>query len=232
MKDHFVNFTVFFKKNLYIDLSSDVSSVAPGIRGGITSRLGSIFSSSKPPMSSSPPPSSSSSSHLPDDRLKVNVVKKEESEFDGIFQCQRLGFHDGPVWVLEFSVDGSYLASGGQDGRIMIWRVLGSNPTFTLFLTLFHFILLEIGAQPPKDSSSRKEEEKRQKKSENEMEMEEEEEEILPEDLEGRGEGEYKLLSPAPIQILDEHEGDVIDLSWSRTNFLLSASIDKTVRFE
>ena len=59
-----------------------------------------------------------------------------------------------------------------------------------------------------------------------------EEEEILPEDLEGRGEGEYKLLSPAPIQILDEHEGDVIDLSWSRTNFLLSASIDKTVRFE
>ncbi|CAM9197850.1 unnamed protein product, partial [Ectocarpus fasciculatus] len=33
-----------------------------------------------------------------------------------------------------------------------------------------------------------------------------------------------------PIQLYRDHVGDVIDLSWSKSNFLLSASLDQTVR--
>jgi WD40 repeat protein len=39
-----------------------------------------------------------------------------------------------------------------------------------------------------------------------------------------------KLLRLAPHRRFTEHTADVIDLSWNKENFLLSASIDKTVR--
>ena len=38
------------------------------------------------------------------------------------------------------------------------------------------------------------------------------------------------LVSGPPIRAYDSHTADVIDLSWSKTTFLLSASLDKTVR--
>ena len=41
---------------------------------------------------------------------------------------------------------------------------------------------------------------------------------------------EIPLLSTYPLQRFIDHTKDVADLSWSATNFLLSASLDKTVR--
>jgi WD40 repeat protein len=39
-----------------------------------------------------------------------------------------------------------------------------------------------------------------------------------------------ELLSSEPIQRFTDHTADVIDLSWSHTNFLLTASLDSSVR--
>ena len=38
------------------------------------------------------------------------------------------------------------------------------------------------------------------------------------------------FLFPEPLQVYRGHTGDVVDISWSCSNFLLSASVDKTVR--
>uniref|UniRef100_A0A6S8WVD0 Uncharacterized protein n=1 Tax=Chaetoceros debilis TaxID=122233 RepID=A0A6S8WVD0_9STRA len=38
------------------------------------------------------------------------------------------------------------------------------------------------------------------------------------------------LINPIPVQRFTAHEEDVVDLSWSSTNFLISASLDKTAR--
>ncbi|KAI1326625.1 WD40 repeat-like protein [Xylariaceae sp. FL0255] len=38
------------------------------------------------------------------------------------------------------------------------------------------------------------------------------------------------VFHPMPIREFTGHEGDVLDLSWSKNNFLLSSSMDKTVR--
>jgi len=51
-------------------------------------------------------------------------------------------------------------------------------------------------------------------------------------DTDNRAPSEFRqLLSDSPIQRYEEHNGHhVVDLSWSKYNFLLSASLDKTVR--
>ena len=50
----------------------------------------------------------------------------------------------------------------------------------------------------------------------------------------GRGAGseaaEPAVLRPAPHRSYAGHEADVLDVAWSRSQFLLSASMDKTVR--
>lgn len=38
------------------------------------------------------------------------------------------------------------------------------------------------------------------------------------------------FLCHQPLQVLHGHSGDVVDISWSCSNFILSASVDKTVR--
>lgn len=38
------------------------------------------------------------------------------------------------------------------------------------------------------------------------------------------------IFQPNPLQVLTGHESSVLDVCWSRNNFLLSASMDKTVR--
>ncbi|KAJ5653978.1 Oxo-4-hydroxy-4-carboxy-5-ureidoimidazoline decarboxylase [Penicillium lividum] len=38
------------------------------------------------------------------------------------------------------------------------------------------------------------------------------------------------VFSPKPVNVYEGHTGSVLDLSWSKNNFLLSSSMDKTVR--
>ena len=38
------------------------------------------------------------------------------------------------------------------------------------------------------------------------------------------------FISPTPHRIFNDHSNDIVDIDWSRMNFLLSASLDKTVR--
>lgn len=54
------------------------------------------------------------------------------------------------------------------------------------------------------------------------------------EDVTNSTEGGERLSAPvfksAPIREFEGHTGDILDLSWSKNNFLLSSSMDKTVR--
>ncbi|KAJ5098501.1 hypothetical protein N7532_005502 [Penicillium argentinense] len=63
-----------------------------------------------------------------------------------------------------------------------------------------------------------------------------EREEALREDL-GTPESEQDpprlkapVFGPKPVQVFEGHTGSILDLSWSKNNFILSSSMDKTVR--
>ncbi|KAJ5496734.1 hypothetical protein N7463_008721 [Penicillium fimorum] len=56
------------------------------------------------------------------------------------------------------------------------------------------------------------------------------EEEATPIDAQDNSGLKAPVFQPEPIQVYEGHTGSILDLSWSKNNFLLSSSMDKTVR--
>ncbi|KZM26525.1 hypothetical protein ST47_g2306 [Ascochyta rabiei] len=142
--------------------------------------------------------------------IKVRTKFKTRKEFDRMFLAQELrsgadkksapaagsnpapqsgsAATQNPIWAIEFSRDGRYLAAGGQDRVIRVWAVL-----------------------------SNAEERRSHEKDESDPA------------------GEAKHLSAPvfqqkPFREYGGHTATILDLSWSKNNFMLSSSMDKTVR--
>ncbi|KAK5635952.1 hypothetical protein RRF57_011664 [Xylaria bambusicola] len=148
--------------------------------------------------------------------IRVHAQYKKDKEFNRIFLAQELagtGFSSssrqteslnekpfsasrtkvdstssGPIWAIEFSQDGRYLATGGRDRILRVWTVIAT------------------------------EEDRRAYNEEENASTEHEERLSAP------------VFHSKPAREFIGHEGDILDLSWSKNNFLLSSSMDKTVR--
>lgn len=131
--------------------------------------------------------------------IRIRSHNKPKRDFNNVFLAQELVGSDldhettssstepksSAIWSMKFSTDGRYLATGGQDMIVRVWRVLSS----------------------PKD----------RQRSET-----------------GEAQVDSALNAPVfcakPYREYAGHTADVLDLSWSKNNFLLSSSMDKTVR--
>ncbi|KAI9816754.1 MAG: hypothetical protein M1827_001399 [Pycnora praestabilis] len=146
--------------------------------------------------------------------IKVRSHNKKEKDFNRVFLAQELQSQSkvfegdrkasdasitssrqkisDATWALEFSIDGKYLAAGGQDKIVRVWAVIST--------------------------------------AEERLAHEREEDATLS----GPGSRGERLNAPVfktkTIQEYQGHTADVLDLSWSKNNFLLSSSMDKTVR--
>ncbi|KAI1114572.1 WD40-repeat-containing domain protein [Nemania sp. NC0429] len=148
--------------------------------------------------------------------IRVRAQNKRVKEFDRIFLAQELvgtqplpsteqpvspggdpqsvphakagSKPGGPIWAVEFSQDGRFLATGGRDRVLRVWAVIAT----------------------------------------------EEDRQAYDEEENANTEKEERLSAPVfhskPAREFKGHEGDILDLSWSKNNFLLSSSMDKTVR--
>ncbi|KAI8319673.1 WD40 repeat-like protein, partial [Martensiomyces pterosporus] len=96
--------------------------------------------------------------------------------------AQKSAAKNNAIWTMEFSTCGKYLAAGGQDGVVRIWRIAAF--------------------------AREQDREKKQPAAAN------------PDSPAG----------PVPFRSYVGHTADVLSLSWSKNGFLLSASMDRTVR--
>lgn len=120
------------------------------------------------------------------------------------------GAHDGVVWCAALSRDSTMLATGGQDGVLRVWRIIP-------FLEPAESKAGPSTTQPP----PRKLGHSRKASSSSNLDVLWGGGPIPPPD---------PVIESKPIRIFEGHEEDILDISWSKGNMILSASVDKTVK--
>nr|XP_029117422.1 WD repeat-containing protein 44 isoform X2 [Elaeis guineensis] len=168
----------------------------------------------------------SSSGSNSSDWLKVHQHGKSYKELTGLYMCQEIHAHQGAIWTLKFSSDWRYLASAGEDRIIHVWQViecdaLSSSLRRRESRSFSHphqprangslDPSLPLGLQPSRKTKKGKS----SKKSIPEYV-------VMPETI--------FSLTEKPVCSFEGHLDDVLDLSWSKSQHLLSSSMDKTVR--
>lgn len=106
----------------------------------------------------------------------VFISKKKVQELTDLHICQSMRKHEGQIWVMQYSKNYQYLATGGKDTIIYVWKVR------------------EVSA------------------------------------VDWNKNRNGKIFEDEPICKFEGHSSHIVDLAWSNSNFLLSASLDQTVR--
>ncbi|RDX65260.1 WD repeat-containing protein 44, partial [Mucuna pruriens] len=138
-------------------------------------------------------------------RINVRQNKKRWMEFSALFIGQEIRAHKGLICTMKFSPNGQYLASGGEDGVIRIWRVTSLNTSSICF-----------NAEDSAASKVKHDISCSQKKHSGQSFI------VLPNKI-------FKI-EESPLHEFYGHASDVLDLAWSNSDTLLSSSMDKTVR--
>jgi WD40 repeat protein len=157
-------------------------------------------------------------------RSSGNVGSSHDAHHDSSFNPMLLiktipNAHDGPAWCASFSRDGRFLATGGGDGNVCIWKVAPKSKD-----------LHPDGDEEPTNNEAGTDE---KKCVPNDNVQNNASSSTPPLHFIGTGPAlatNLEILSSEPIRRYKDHTTHVIDLSWSRTNFLLSASLDGFVR--
>ncbi|KAH0465114.1 hypothetical protein IEQ34_005217 [Dendrobium chrysotoxum] len=168
-------------------------------------------------------------------RMKVRQYGKSHKELTGLYLSQEIHAHSGSIWTIKFSLDGRYLASAGEDCVIHAWQVLEHERKPDLLMDGTGDDNLNGNPLPAASSNtspaailpgqctegSSCEKKGRAKdfsgtKSFSSRNLK------VPEQV--------FALSERPICSFIGHLDDVLDLSWSKSQYLLSSSMDKTVR--
>ncbi|PON82227.1 Coatomer beta subunit [Trema orientale] len=138
-------------------------------------------------------------------KIKVVHNKKRCLEFTAPVIGQEICAHKGFIWTMKFSPDGQYLASGGEDGVVRVWRVM------TIDASSDYLSAEGIFCSKLKEGKS-----SWQRKHPIHASV------IFPDKI--------FRIDESPLQEFYGHSSDILDLAWSSSNCIISSSKDKTVR--
>uniref|UniRef100_A0A1D1XPG7 WD repeat-containing protein 44 n=1 Tax=Anthurium amnicola TaxID=1678845 RepID=A0A1D1XPG7_9ARAE len=177
------------------------------------------------------------SQHGPE-RVKVRHYGKSWKEFSGLYMSQEIRAHNGSIWSIKFSLDGRYLASAGEDCVIHIWQVMemerkgdllterGAGAPSAEDVSSHPFSAFSNGSPEPllllSNFDTNNVDKKRRAKVPATRKSFSFDQIVMPENV--------FALSEKPVCSFLGHLEDVLDLSWSKSQHLLSSSMDKTVR--
>ncbi|KAL6634209.1 hypothetical protein ACP70R_026880 [Stipagrostis hirtigluma subsp. patula] len=139
-------------------------------------------------------------------RTKVDQQNKKWMDFSAVYMCQEIQAHGGSIRVMKFSTSGLHLATVGEDCIVRIWmiRVVESSPD-------------QYGRETPAGYKDRSKSLKMKLGKGRSRALA-----IIPKKV-------FSILE-TPLHELHGHTSDILDMTWSKSDFLLTSSKDKTVR--
>ncbi|XP_017878096.1 WD repeat-containing protein 44 [Ceratina calcarata] len=147
-------------------------------------------------------------------KLKASNSHKGPYEFSCLQHVQDLsGEHAGPVWCMKFSACGRLLATAGQDKVLRIWVL---RDAFTYFQDMRTKYNAEKVSPTPSQESL--------------VSQQSMEDPNVVASAFNEIEGTKSPFMPKPFCTYTGHTSDLLDVSWSKNYFVLSSSMDKTVR--
>eukprot|EP00598_Pedospumella_elongata_P003837 CAMPEP_0184979556 /NCGR_PEP_ID=MMETSP1098-20130426/9800_1 /TAXON_ID=89044 /ORGANISM="Spumella elongata, Strain CCAP 955/1" /LENGTH=730 /DNA_ID=CAMNT_0027502877 /DNA_START=20 /DNA_END=2212 /DNA_ORIENTATION=+ len=152
------------------------------------------------------------------ERVKVSTtLPAAQTKFkDKTRLVQTIKFHQGAIWSMKFSPCGGFLCTAGQDMNVVVWCV-GALPVDAQSSTEDDGNAKRTS--PPTTAAGANEETNRRSFNRNDNKKY-----PFVDAVELKS-----FINPTPYRVLEGHTGDIIDIAWSKSKFILSASTDKTV---
>jgi WD40 repeat protein len=153
------------------------------------------------------------------ERVRVRQYGRPSKELSALYKSQEIQAHNGSIWSIKFSLDGRYLASAGEDCVINIWQVVESGRKGELLMEKpydggLNLLLMANGSPEPNllsplvDTHQEKKRRGRSSISRKSLSLDHI---IMPETV--------FALTDKPICSFEGHLDDVLDLSWSKSQF-------------
>ncbi|XP_014205246.1 WD repeat-containing protein 44 isoform X2 [Copidosoma floridanum] len=147
-------------------------------------------------------------------KLKASNSHKGPYEFYCLQHVQDLsGEHVGPVWCMKFSACGRLLATAGQDRVLRVWVLRDAYAFFQDMRTKYN--AEKVSPTPSQESLVSQQSMEDPHAMANAM---------------GEADNSKGPFMPKPFCTYTGHTSDLLDVSWSKNYFVLSSSMDKTVR--
>lgn len=156
-------------------------------------------------------------------KIKSSSNNKGPYDFSQPNLLQELsGEHTGAIWTMKFSPCGKLLATGGQDSILRIWVLKSCFGYFEDIRRKYEDVRISPTQSEESLNSSTCEASASSAAGPTmdplkELRQEEEEDTMAP-------------FMPKPFCTYKGHSADLLDVSWSKNYFILSSSMDKTVR--
>ncbi|KAJ6943719.1 hypothetical protein NC652_009236 [Populus alba x Populus x berolinensis] len=154
-------------------------------------------------------------------RVKVHPSKKNIKDMSSLFTGQEFLAHKGSILTIKFSLDGQYLASGGEDGVVRVWKVIEDDRSDHFDIPATDLSGLYSTMNHHSDLAS----------------LDVDMKKIYKMKRHGSSDSTCVVVPPKVFRVLERplhefqgHSGEVLDLSWSKKRFLVSSSVDQTVR--
>ncbi|KAK3932426.1 WD repeat-containing protein 44 [Frankliniella fusca] len=149
-------------------------------------------------------------------KLKASSSHKGPYEFDQLQHIQDLsGEHIGPIWCMKFSTCGRLLATAGQDRILRVWVIRSAYAYFQEMRTKYN--AEKVSPTPSQESLVSQHSAGASSAS-------------ACNDPGSIDPNPNSPFMPRPFCKYTGHTSDLLDVSWSKNYFVLSSSMDKTVR--
>ncbi|KAL6004464.1 hypothetical protein ACLOJK_005017 [Asimina triloba] len=155
-------------------------------------------------------------------RVRVRCHKKRCKDFSALYVGQEIQAHHGSILTMKFSLDGQYLASGGEDGVVRVWEVMECERTDDTDIPIGDSSCLYFMVNSSSELASVFPSKQKMDKFRSMKRTPDSACVILPPKI--------FRISEEPLHEFRGHSGNVLDLSWSKNKLLLSSSEDNTVR--